>query len=296
MGSILITGGAGFIGSALMKRIGSKAEAISGRAPKCNWVPLLQRAECLVHLAARVHVMSDVVEDPLAEYRLSNVNLTVDLAQEAARAGVRRFVFISSVKVNGDETTTGRAFTAWDTPQPQDPYAISKMEAEKALLSIAENTGLEVVIIRPPLVYGLGVSANFGALMRAVSLGVPLPLGGIDNRRSLVALDNLIDLIVTCVYHPRAPGHVWMVSDGEDLSTTELVRRMAIAMGRNASLINLPVGLLEMLGYLTGKSHLVHRLCSSLQVDISETEALLGWKPPINVDEGLRRSTLRLLN
>ena len=302
---VLVTGASGFLGQALSRRLraeGGLVTALSRHAPKGageTWVQVhrydrgdvpLAGQDCVVHLAARVHVMNEAVQDPLAEFRAANVDLTVNLARQAAWAGVRRYIFISSVKVNGEETAPGCPFTAADTPQPQDPYGVSKMEAEQALAAIAAQTGLEVVIIRPPLVYGPEVRANFGALLRAVARGVPLPLGAIHNRRSLVALDNLVDLIVTCINHPKAAGQVWMVSDGEDLSTPELIRHTARAMGRSARLVDVPVWLLEIFGKLTGKSSAVQRLCGNLQVDISKTEAVLGWKPPVGVDEGLRRA------
>jgi len=293
MKKVLVTGATGFVGSALLQRLGISGQALSLRNKPANGLAWLDRADSVVHLAARVHIMNDAVKDPLAEFRASNLDLTVDLAQQAARAGVRRFVFISSVKVNGEETAPGTAYTAADVPLPQDPYGVSKMEAEQALARISAQTGLEVVVIRPPLVYGPGVRANFGALLNAVARGIPLPLGGIHNRRSLVALDNLVDLIVTCIHHPKAAGQVWMVSDGDDLSTPDLIRRMARVMGRPPRLIDVPVGILEKIGILTGKSHAMQRLCSNLQVDISETKAVLGWQPPISVDEGLRRTALQ---
>jgi UDP-glucose 4-epimerase len=300
-----VTGASGFLGQALSRRLradGYLVTALSRHAPTVPeepWVQvqryedgalLLAGQDCMVHLAARVHVTNDAVLDPLAEFRAANVDLTLLLAQQAAQAGVRRFIFISSVKVNGEETAVDRSFTAEDTPRPQDPYGISKMEAEQALRSLAVQTGMEVVVIRPPLVYGPGVRANFEALLRVVARGVPLPLGALQNKRSLVALDNLVDLIACCVDHPKAAGQTFMVSDGEDLSTPGLIRRMAQAMDRPARLIDMPVWFLLLLGKLTGKSGAIQRLCGNLQVDISKTKAVLDWKPPIGVDEGLRRA------
>lgn len=305
---VLVTGASGFLGQALTRRLradGYPVTALSRHAPAApgeSWVQvklyedgggLLAGQDCVVHLAARVHVMNDAVQDPLAEFRATNVDLTLHLARQAAQAGIHRFIFISSVKVNGEETATGRPFTAEDKPLPLDPYGVSKMEAEQALRTIAAQTGMEVVIIRPPLVYGSGVRANFGALLRAVARGVPLPLRAIQNRRSLVALDNLVDLIATCVSHPKAAGQIFMVSDGEDLSTSDLIRRMAKAMGRPARLIPAPVWLLILIGKLTGKSGAVQRLCGNLQVDISKTKTVLDWKPPIGVDEGLQRAAVQ---
>ena len=305
---VLVTGASGFLGQTLSRRLrvdGYLVTALSRHAPTVlaePWVQvqryednatLLAGQDCVVHLAARVHVMNDAVLDPLAEFRAANVDLTLLLAQQAAQAGVRRFIFISSVKVNGEETAADRPFTAEDTPRPKDPYGVSKMEAEQALRSLAVQTGMEVIIIRPPLVYGPGVRANFEALIRVVAKGIPLPLGAIQNKRSLVALDNLVDLIACCVDHPKAGGQTFMVSDGEDLSTPGLIRRMAQAMDRPARLIDMPVWFLLLLGKLTGKSGAVQRLCGNLQVDISKTKAVLDWKPPIGVDEGLRRAAVQ---
>jgi nucleoside-diphosphate-sugar epimerase len=214
----------------------------------------------------------------------------LNLARQAAAAGVQRFVFVSSVKVNGEETLPGQAFTESDAPAPQDPYGQSKHEAEMALRQLAAATGMEVVIIRPTLVYGPGVKANFAALMRAVQRGWPLPLGTVHNQRSLVALDNLVDLIVTCLYHPAAANQTFLVSDGQDLSTADLVRCMARAAGVSARLLPVPVLALRLASGALGKGSVVQRLCSNLQVDISKASNLLGWVPPVCLDEGLRRT------
>lgn len=251
---------------------------------------LLVGHSCVIHLAARVHVMKDAVVDPLAEFRKSNVELTVNLARKAASAGIRRFIFLSSVKVNGEATSLGYPFNSSNIPAPQDPYGFSKMEAEQALRDLAAQTGMEVVIIRPPLVYGPGVRANFDALMRVIAQGIPLPLGAIENKRSLVALDNLVDLIATCIYHPNAANQTFMVSDGESMSTPELIRRLASAMNRPARLFSVSLWFLLVSAKLTGKLSALQRLCGNLQVDIALTQSKLGWKPPISVDEGLRRA------
>lgn len=257
---------------------------------KTQWDIALHNVSIVVHLAARVHVMHETTTNPLAEFRRVNVDGTLNLARQAAAAGVRRFVFISSVKVNGESTQTGVPFTADDTPAPLDAYGISKMEAEQGLREIGAQTGMEVVIIRPPLVYGPGVKANFAAMMRWLKCGVPLPLGAIHNQRSLVAIDNLVDLILLCLTHPAAAHQTFLVSDGEDVSTTALLRRMGQAMGCPARLIPVPSGMLKLAGALVGKSDVVQRLCGSLQVDIAKTRDILGWTPPVSLDEGLRRA------
>ncbi len=260
------------------------------------WQQALAGVETIVHLAARVHVMRDAAADPLTEFRWVNVRGTLNLARQAAAAGVRRFVFLSSVKVNGEGTLTpdsslgerGRVYKESDPPAPQDAYGISKHEAELGLREIAAETGMGVVIIRSPLVYGPEVKANFQALMRAVAQGIPLPLGAIHNRRSLVALDNLVDFIRICIEHPAAVNETFLVSDGEDLSTTELIRRLARAMGRPARLIPVPTTVLIAGATLLGKRKMVARLCGSLQVDISKARARLNWSPPVTVDDALR--------
>jgi nucleoside-diphosphate-sugar epimerase len=245
----------------------------------------------VIHCAARVHVMNEEATEPLAEFRRVNVAGTLRLARQAAEAGVRRFLFVSSIKVNGEHSQPGRPFTADQHPAPGDPYGVSKCEAETGLRALSQETGMEVVIIRPPLVYGPGVKANFLAMMRWLWRGVPLPLGGItDNRRSLVFLDNLVDLIVTCIDHPAAANQTFLVSDDEDLSTTALLRRMAAALGRPARLVPVPVGLITLGARMIGRPGVAQRLCGSLQVDIGKTKELLDWSPPVSVGEGLRRT------
>jgi len=309
----LVTGANGFVGLAVLQRLNamSGVQAVGGvrRAAEfldtvatvmevgdltaqTNWSLALAGMDVVVHAAARVHVMHDTEADPLTAFRAVNVAGTLNLARQAAAAGVKRFVFVSSVKVNGESTQTGRAFTETDAPNPQDAYGQSKHEAEQGLRQLAADTGMEVVIIRPPLVYGPGVKANFAALMRAVQRGWPLPLGAVHNQRSLVALDNLVDFIVTCITHPQAANQTFLVSDGQDLSTTELVRGMARAAGVPARLLPVPVWALQAGARLLGKGDAVQRLCGNLQVDISKARSLLGWVPPISVDEGLRRALM----
>ncbi len=303
---ILLTGATGFVGRALRQRLINDLHdlvAVARRSsapdtlamgdigPETDWQHVLQGCEVVVHLAARVHVMDEKSLDPLREFRRDNVEATENLARQAARAGVRRFVFISSIKVNGEDTDAGRPFTADDAPAPQDPYGVSKSEAEQALKRIADLTGMEVVIIRPPLVYGPGVKANFRTMVRCLGRGIPLPLASVgQNRRSLVALDNLVDLIAVCVNHPDAVNQVFLVSDGEDMSTAELLSRIGDALGKPARLIPVPVRCLQLGAGLLNRQNFFHRLCGSLQVDIGKTRDMLGWQPPISVDEGLRRA------
>jgi len=255
-----------------------------------NWTDALRGVDVVIHLAARVHIMRDKATDPLTEFRAVNADGTLNLARQAAKAGVRRFIYLSSIKVNGDQTLPGQPFTEQDVPAPFGPYAISKYEAEEGLRKLAQQTGMGVVIIRSALVYGPGVKANFQSMMRWLKWGVPLPLSSIHNKRSLVALDNLVDLIITCLDHPAAINQTFLAADGEDLSTTELLHRVAHAMGRSARLIPMPASLLEAGAALLGRRDMAQRLCGSLQVDISKAQTLLGWTPPVSVDEGLRRS------
>ncbi len=260
-----------------------------------DWSAALKGIEIIVHLAARVHVMNDSVSDPLAEFRRVNVEGTLNLAQQAVSGGVKRFVFISSIKVNGGNTLLNQPYFADDTPAPVDPYGISKYEAEEGLHSLAMETGLEVVIIRPPLVYGPGVKVNFRSMMQWLNRGLPLPFGAIHNKRSLVALDNLVDLIITCIEHPSAANQTFLAGDGEDLSTTELLRIMGQALGRPARLMPIPERLLEAVAVLLGKRALAQRLCASLQVDISKAKELLGWVPPVKTKEALHETARHFL-
>lgn len=308
---IFVTGATGFVGGALVRRLTADCAfngvvaAVRRNAASLpeevqqvqvgdlllttDWGCALQGIDAVVHCAARVHVMQDDATDPLQAYREVNVSGTLNLARQAAEAGVRRFVFVSSVKVNGEATQPGQPFTADDVPMPLDPYGVSKLEAELGLRDIAAQTGMDVVIVRPPLVYGPGVKANFAAMMRWVTRGIPLPLGAIHNTRSMVALDNLVDLLVTCLKHPAAAGQTFLVSDGEDVSTTELLHRTAQAMGRKAFLLPVPAILLELSAAMLGKSTVAQRLCGSLQVDINKTRRLLGWTPPLSLDQGLKK-------
>ena len=287
-----MTGATGFLGRALIKRLADDVRyspvatvrrrasgLVAGLQPiligdlgaGTDWSSALLDVEVVVHTAARVHVMKDAAADPLIEYRKVNFEGTLNLARQAVQAGVKRFIFISSIKVNGEETVSGKPFTADDVPHPVDPYGVSKAETETALLELAVSTGMEIVIIRPVLVYGPGVKANFQSLMRWVSKGIPLPLGRIRNKRSLVALDNLVDLILTCIDHPGAVNQVFLVSDGDDLSTTELLQRVGKALGSPARLMPVPSGVINFASRLVGKSSISQRLLGSLQVDISKT-------------------------
>ena len=255
-----------------------------------DWRSTLTGVDAVVHTAARVHVKSETKANALTAYRKVNVAGTVNLARQAVQAGVRRFVFVSSIKVNGEATQPGQPFTAEDAPAPLDPYGLSKLEAEQVLREIEEQTGMEVVIVRPPLVYGPGVKANFESMMRWAARGIPLPLGAIHNVRSMVALDNLVDLLVTCLKLPASAGQTFLVSDGEDVSTTELVRRTANAMGKKALLLPVPTSVLELGATMMGKRDVAQRLCGSLQVDFEKTRRLLGWNPPLTLDQGLKKA------
>lgn len=312
---VLVTGATGFVGAALLPRLsrdavacvaavrragvvwpGRIAESVVGDiGPQTHWAPALKGVDVVVHLAARVHVMQDAAADPLAEFRRTNVQASLNLARLAATAGVRRFIFVSSVKVNGEYTRTGQSFGADDQPHPVDAYGISKAEAEFCLRALAGETGMQLVIIRPPLVYGPGVKANFAVMMRWLHRGLPLPLGSIHNQRSLVAVDNLVDLISVCLAHPGAANQTFMASDGEDLSTTLLLRCLGEALGRPARLLPVPSSILTAGAALAGRQDMAKRLCDSLQVDIGKTRSLLNWRPPVTVAAALAETARAFL-
>lgn len=313
---VLLTGASGFVGRAVQVRLLAdglhRLRCAQRKAPvvplagveyclapsleaEADWSQALADVDAVIHCAARVHVMHEQAADPLAEFRRANVEGTLRLAQQAVAAGVRRFVFVSSIKVNGEQTLPGQAYRADDVSDATDPYGISKREAEDELLALAAETGLEVVIVRPPLIYGPGVKANFLSMMRWLQRGVPLPFGAIGNRRSLVALDNLVDLLVVCLTHPAASGQRFLVCDGEDLSTTELLRRLSAALGRSARLLPVPQALIEWAAILLGRRQLNQRLCGSLQINMDKTRERLGWAPPLSVDQALAKTAAHYL-
>lgn len=302
--TLLVTGATGFVGRAVATKLNTQELRLLSRRDPCiaeakfckagissseDYSIHLENVDVIIHAAARVHVMADEATDPIEEYRAINVTGTLNLAKQAAEAGVKRFIFISSIKVNGEGTLTGKPYTPFDQANSSDPYGISKAEAEAALKQLAAETKMEVVIIRPPLVYGPGVKANFAAMLKLAKKNLPLPLGAIHNKRSLVALDNLVDLIVTCISHPKAANQTFLVSDDDDVSTTELLKLMTRAAGKKPWLIPVPMSWLKLAGKLTGKQAVIDRLCGNLQVDISHTKETLGWKPTITVEEGIKR-------
>jgi len=308
--NILLTGATGFIGHKLVDTLSNKELidllVIGRRKPvgidinkfhsqsinsKARYFHYLDKIDAVVHCAARVHVMSDEASNPLDEFREVNTFGTLNLAQQAAGAGVKRFIFISSIKVNGESTVLGNPFKPDDTFTPTDLYGLSKYEAEVGLRKIAFETGMEVVIIRPPLVYGSGVKANFASMMKWVNKGIPLPLAGIkENKRSLVSVDNLVDLIITCIEHPKAANQTFLVSDDDDVSTTGLLQNMAIALGVKSRLLPVPASWFILAAKLIGKPAIAERLCGSLQVDISKTKELLDWKPPFSSAECMKKT------
>lgn len=311
---VLVTGADGFVGRAMVVRLASdgvpsvaavrkdsgahgvQAVGVGNIGPQTNWKWALAEADRVIHLAARVHVMREQAGDPLSEFRSVNVAGTLALARQAAELGVQRFLFVSSIKVNGEATTPGRPFHADDAPAPLDPYGISKWEAERELNVLGKESGMEIVIVRPSLVYGPGVKANFEAMMRWLAKGIPLPLGAVrHNRRTLVALDNLVDLLSTCLDHPAAANQVFLAGDDEDVSTATLLERLARAMDRPARLLPVPVWMLEAGAAALGKRDVVRRLCGSLQIDIRRTREVLGWSPPLGMDQALQKAALHFM-
>jgi nucleoside-diphosphate-sugar epimerase len=309
MKKVLVTGASGFLGSSLLRRLctqGFCSTAASRRAitdipssarpcivdgvgAETDWSVALRGQDLVVHCAARVHVMRDSAMDPLEAFRAVNLHGTINLARQAKDAGVKRFIFLSSIGVNGSGTF-GSPFKESNLADPHSPYAVSKYEAELGLWLVNEQTGMEVVVIRPPLIYGAGAPGNFQSLVRWLSSGLPLPLGAINNRRSYVALGNLVDLLVVCLNHPAAANQTFLVSDGEDLSTTDLLRRMGSALGKPARLLPVPVALLKFGAAVLGQPDIAQRLCGSLQVDSGKARRLLDWTPPLTVNEGLKQA------
>ena len=304
--AVLVTGASGFVGRPLctaLSAAGERVRACVRKAddkiagaevftlgeigPDTGWTRALEGIQCIVHLAARAHVIDERAADPLAEYRRVNAEGTRTLARAAASAGVQRLVYVSSIKVNG-EATTERAFLESDEPRPQDAYGVSKWEAELALREVAERTQLETVILRPPLVYGPGVKGNFLALLGAVHRGLPLPLDSVRNLRSLLYVGNLVSAIMAVLAHPAAAHQTFMVADGEDVSSAQLVRGLAAALRRPARLLPMPVSVLRALGMITGRAAAVARLTGSLQVDAGLLRRTLDWMPPFSMDTGLR--------
>jgi nucleoside-diphosphate-sugar epimerase len=253
-----------------------------------NWADALADVNVVIHLAARVHVMRENATDPLAEFLKVNLHGTSNLARQAASSGVKRLVYVSSIKVNGEQTSTTQSFTELDEPSPQDFYSISKWQAEQALWRISQETGLEIVVVRPPLVYGSGVKGNFAQMLAVIAKHIPLPLAAVDNRRSLIYVKNLVDALIACATHPVAAGQTYLVCDGEDISTPDLLRQLGDAMGCPAHILPLPLSWLRMLGKLSGKSDQVERLLGSLQVDSGKIRRDLNWVPPYTLQQGLQ--------
>lgn len=309
---IALTGYSGFVGQKLLSLLSLNDCILLGRRPPqrgqkfcefdlssvnmLNMVEPLQQVDTLIHLAARVHIMDDSTSNPLSEFRAINTEATLNLARQAAKAGVKRFIFLSSIKVNGESTSNRSPFTAFDKRSPEDAYGVSKSEAEEQLLALGRETGMEIVIIRPPLVYGEGVKANFASLMKLVGKGFPLPFRSIShNKRSLVSVYNLVDLIKVCIDHPLAVNQVFLVSDDNDLSTSQIVALMAKVQGKHNLSVPIPVWCFKLAAKLFKKDTVVDRLVGSLQVDIEHTKRTLDWAPPYTVEHGFQLAAKKVL-
>ncbi|MCG7984005.1 MAG: SDR family oxidoreductase [Candidatus Thiodiazotropha lotti] len=306
MKKILVTGANGFVGTHLCPYLVDQGYSVRAAlrsrqaawqvgeqtvvgdiSADSDWQQALQGVDSVIHLAGRAHVMRESTDDPLSLFRQVNVAGSLRLAEQAMVAGVRRFVYLSSIKVNG-ESSSAKPLAADDPAKPEDAYGQSKWEAEQALKDYLANGDMELVIVRPVLVYGAGVKGNLQSLVRWIRNGVPLPLAGVENRRSLVGIDNLLDFLQLCIEHPAAAGEAFLVADGEDLSTPRLIRMLAQAMGVKAKLFPLPNRVLRLLGRLSGRSAAIDRLCGDLQVDLDKNRRLLGWTPKQSVEAGLR--------
>lgn len=301
MPEILLTGGSGFLGRALLKHPSFHGALVVGRTSpgqgvrfspislglRSDYTHILSEIDIVVHAAARAHVMDEMSDDYLEEYRNINTLATLNLAKQAAESGIKRFIFISSIKVLGERTKQGRPFTCDDPLDPQDSYAVSKAEAEIGLQQLAKKSSMEVVIIRPPLVYGKGVKGNFAKLLKLTPLQVPLPLGSIKNRRSLVGVENLVDLICICLEHKNAKNETFLVSDDHDMSTPDLLALISKSGGYENRLFKFPTSLLMALFGCIGKSSVYERLCGAMQVDISHTKNQLSWSPPFTPEDCL---------
>ena len=310
MKKILVTGASGFIGQSLCETLSKSGRSVLGAvrnlnsilinknieyipvgdiAFKKNWKDLLVDVDCIIHCAGRAHIIKETTKIPIELYRLINVEATRELAKQAAEVGVKKFIFLSSIKVLGENTNARKPFTIFDKPNPIQDYAISKYEAEQTLLELSFKTGLEVTIIRPPLVYGSQSKGNLSRLIKLINSGIPIPFGAIKNNRSMIGIDNLADLIIRCAEHPDASGKTFLVSDGQDLSTPDLIKLIAMEMGRSVRLFPVPIPWLKFFSFFIGRQSDIGRLTGSLQVDTDYTKKLLDWTPLITVEEGIRR-------
>jgi nucleoside-diphosphate-sugar epimerase len=312
--SILLTGATGFVGKALdsqLKKNNFHVKYLSGQSilksqklgnfknfikentnQNINWLEYLSNTSCVIHCAARSHIMEETESHSLAVYRNANVEVTYNIAKQAARYGVKRFIFLSSVKVNGERTIGSSSFKYNDISKPKDAYAISKFEAEEALLELSKQTGLEIVIIRAPLVYGEGVKGNFKRLLNLVYKKIPMPFAKVSNLRSFIGIENLIDLIICCIDHPKAAGQTFLASDGEDISTPDLIKKLSNLMGKPLRLFALPLWTIQLMSHSVGKSLEIKKLLDSLRIDSSYTREVLGWSPPFSLDEELKKTVV----